>query len=81
MFKSPDYYLDAILSDEDIESTFRYELPTNIKKDFEKSTDTYFDVKYVYIDTIRNGESSKRVLEKSIVHHAKMCIENSEDVL
>ena len=80
MFKSPDYYLDAILSDEDIESTFRYELPTNIKKDFEKSTDTYFDVKYVYIDTIRNGESSKRVLEKSIVHHAKMCIENSEDV-
>ena len=80
MFKSPDYYLDAILSDEDIESTFRYEFPTNLKKDFEKSTDTYFDVKKVYIDTIRNGESSKRVLEKSIVHHAKMCIENSEDV-
>jgi hypothetical protein len=37
-------------------------------------------MKRVYIDTIKTGESSKRVLEKSIVHHAKMCIENSEDV-
>ncbi|ARV05592.1 DEAD/DEAH box helicase [Polaribacter sp. SA4-10] len=80
MFKSPDYYLDTILSDEDIESTFRYELPAEVKKEFAKSKDTYFDMKNVYIDTIRAGESSKKVLEKSIVHHAKMCIENSEDV-
>ncbi|AUC23091.1 MULTISPECIES: DEAD/DEAH box helicase [Polaribacter] len=80
MFRAPDYYLNAILSDEDIESTFRYELTADVKKEFEKSTDTYFDMKKVYIDTIRQGESSKRVLEKSIVHHAKMCIENSEDV-
>ena len=80
MFRAPDYYLNAILSDEEIESTFRYELPADVKKEFAKSTDTYFDMKKVYIDTIRAGESSKRVLEKSIVHHAKMCIENSEDV-
>ena len=80
MFKSPDFYLNAILSDEEIENTFRYELPADIKKEFAKSNDTYFDVKKVYIETIKSGESSKRVLEKSIVHHAKMCIENSEDV-
>jgi hypothetical protein len=80
MFRAPDYYLDAILSDEEIENTFRYEFPGDIKKEFEKSTDTYFDMKKVYIDTVKAGESSKRVLEKSIVHHAKMCIENSEDV-
>ncbi|MDP5105057.1 MAG: DEAD/DEAH box helicase family protein [Polaribacter sp.] len=80
MFRSPDYYLDAILSDEDIESTFRYELPAEVKKEFAKSKDTYFDMKKVYIDTIKAGESSKRVLEKSIEHHAVMCIENSEDV-
>ncbi|MDG2437371.1 MAG: DEAD/DEAH box helicase family protein [Polaribacter sp.] len=80
MFRAPDYHLNAILSDEDIESTFRYELPTNDKKEFANSQDTYFDMKHVYIDTIRAGESSKRVLEKSIEHHAKMCIENSEDV-
>jgi len=80
MFRSPDYYLDAILSDEDIESTFRYELPSDVKKEFAKSKDTYFDMKKVYIDTIKAGESSKRVLEKSIEHHAIMCVENSEDI-
>ncbi|MGK0414309.1 MAG: superfamily II DNA or RNA helicase [Polaribacter sp.] len=80
MFRAPDYYLNAILSDEEIESTFRYELPADVKKEFAKSKDTYFDMKFIYIDTIRSGESSKRVLEKSIEHHAKMCIENSEDV-
>lgn len=80
MFRSPDYYLDAILSDEDIESTFRYGLPSDVKKEFAKSKDTYFDMKKVYIDTIKAGESSKRVLEKSIEHHAIMCIENSEDI-
>lgn len=80
MFRSPDYYLNAILSDEEIESSFRYELPADIKKDFANSKDLFFDVKRVYIETIRTGESSKRVLEKSIEHHAKICVENSEDV-
>ena len=80
MFRAPDYYLNAILSDEEIESNFKYELPADVKKEFANSTDLYFDMKQVYIDTIKAGESSKRVLEKSIVHHAKMCIENSEDV-
>lgn len=80
MFRAPDYYLSAILSDEEIESNFKYELPADVKKEFANSKDLYFDMKQVYIDTIRAGESSKRVLEKSIVHHAKMCIENSEDV-
>ena len=80
MFKAPDYYLDAILSDEEIESNFRYELPHDIKEEFSKSSDLYFDVKKEYLDTIKARESSKKVLEKSIKHHAKMCIENSEDV-
>ena len=80
MFRAPDYYLDNLLSDEDIESTFRYELPADVKEEFKNTKDFYFDVKKVYRNTIQAGESSKRVLEKSIHHHAVMCIENSEDV-
>jgi superfamily II DNA/RNA helicase len=80
MFRAPDYYLDAILSDEEIEGTFRFELPVEIKKEFSKSTELYFDIKKEYLSTIRAGESSKKVLERSIIHHAKICIENSEDV-
>jgi len=80
MFRAPDYYLDAILSDEEIEGSFRFELPSDIKKEFSKSSDLYFDIKKEYLSTIRAGESSKKVLERSIIHHAKICIENSEDV-
>ena len=80
MFRAPDYYLDAILSDEEIEGAFRFELSSDIKKEFAKSTELYFDIKKEYLSTIRAGESSKKVLERSIIHHAKICIENSEDV-
>ena len=37
-------------------------------------------MKKVYVQTIQAGQSSKKVLEKSIEHHAKLCVENSEDV-
>ncbi len=80
MFRAPGFYLDNLLTDEEIESSFKYELPAEVKAEFANSKDLYFDVKKVYRDTIQGGESSKRVLEKSIEHHAKMCIENSEDV-
>ena len=80
MFKSPDFYMDALLSDEEIERNFTYELPANIRAEFAKSEDILFDMKATYISTIRAGESSKRVLEKSIDHHTKMCVENSEDM-
>ena len=80
MFRAPDYYLDSILSDEEIEGAFRYELPCDIKKEFSKSSDLYFDVKKEYLSAVRAGESSKKVLERSIIHHAKICIENSDDV-
>jgi hypothetical protein len=72
--------LDAILSDEEIEGAFRFELPPEIKNEFSKSDELYFDIKKEYLSTIRSGESSKKVLERSIIHHAKICIENSEDV-
>ena len=80
IFKSPNYYLDNILSDEDLENNFRYELPDEVRKQFSKSKEVFFNVKEVYVDTIQSGESSKEVLKKSIEQHAKICVENSEDV-
>jgi len=40
----------------------------------------YFDIRKTYIESIKRGESSKVVLERSIAQHAKICIENSEDI-
>jgi type I site-specific restriction endonuclease len=80
IFHSPNYYLDNLLNDEDLESNFRYEMPEELRAEFAKSKDVYFDIKQTYIDSINKGESSKVVLERSIEHHAKICVENSEDV-
>ena len=80
IFKSPNYYLDSIITDEEIESNFRYEMPDELREEFKNSIEVYFDVNKTYVESISNGESSKVVLERSISQHAKICIENSEDV-
>ncbi|WP_282042599.1 DEAD/DEAH box helicase [Winogradskyella flava] len=80
IFKSPNWYADRIKSDEAIEANFKHELNDEIKGEFSKSEDTYFDIKQTYKDAVDAGESSKVVLERSIEQHAKICIENSEDV-
>jgi len=80
IFRAPNYYLDKILSDEELESNFKYEMPDELRAEFSKSEEVYFDIKKTYITSVNNGESSKVVLERSIAQHAKICIENSEDV-
>ncbi len=80
IFRSPDYYMDRLVSDEELESNFQYEMPEELRAEFAKSEDVSFDVKSTYIDATYRGESSKVVLERSILQHAYICIENSEDV-
>lgn len=80
IFRTPNFYLDGILGDEEIEENFRYEMPEELRECFANSEDVYFDIKKTYVDAVRAGESSKVVLERSIAHHAKICVENSEDV-
>ena len=80
IFRSPNFYLDGILSDEDLEESFRYEMPDALRAQFAKSEDVYFNIKAMYIQSVREGDSSKVILERSIIHHAKICIENSEDL-
>lgn len=80
IFKSPNFYLDSILTDEVIEGNFKYEMPPEVREEFKNSEEVYFDVNETYISAIRNGESSKVVLQRSIEQHAFICIENSEDV-
>ncbi len=80
IFISPDFYLDKLLSDDELESNFKYDMPEELRAEFAKSEDVYFDITKTYSESIKNGESSKVVLERSIAQHAKICIENSEDV-
>ena len=80
IFKYPNYYLDNLLGDEEIESNFRYEMPDELRSKFSRSKEVYFDINQAYIESIRRGESSKTILERSLAHHALICTENSDDV-
>lgn len=80
IFKNPNFYIDRIKDDEDIEDNFRHDLHEDVRAEFSKSEEVYFDIKEVYQSSTFAGESSKVVLEKSITQHAYICIENSEDV-
>lgn len=80
IFKSPSFYMDHLIDDEEIESNFRYEMPDELRKMFSNSEEVYFNINKAYVDSVKNGESTKVILERSIEQHAKICIENSEDV-
>ena len=80
IFHFPDFYLENIKNDEDIEREFVYEMPKELRAKFAKSTSIDFDIKAEYKKSFANGEKSKLVLEKSIEQHARICVENANDV-
>ncbi|RMA64415.1 DEAD/DEAH box helicase [Ulvibacter antarcticus] len=80
IFKYPSSYLDSLMDDDELESHFRYEMPDELRAEFGKSKEVYFDIKNAYTESVRNGETSKVILERSIDQHAYICTENSEDV-
>ena len=77
IFKSPEYYLENLRDDAEIERNFKYQLPEVIRKKFSKTQEVTFDIEKEFKLAISQNKRSKYVLEKSIEQHAKMCIENS----
>ena len=80
IFHFPDFFLENIKNDEDIEREFVYEMPKELRAEFSNSEDIDFDIKEEYKAAFAKGLRSKTVLERSIEQHAKICVENSEDV-
>jgi superfamily II DNA or RNA helicase len=80
VFKSPNYFLENLIDDEELERNFVYEMPEEIRERFSKSESVVFDVKKEYDKVTNSGLKSKTVLDNSIAQHVKICVENSEDV-
>ncbi|WP_394748785.1 DEAD/DEAH box helicase [Spongiimicrobium salis] len=80
IFHFPDFFLENIKNDEEIEREFVYEMPEELKAQFSKSEVLEYDIKAEYKKIFAQGLKSKTVLERSIEQHAKICVENSEDV-
>ena len=80
IFKNPDFFLENLRNDEEIEREFVYKMPESLRKRFKKHPDSDFDIKKEYKNVIREGKKSMAAIERSIAQHSKMCIANSEDV-
>ncbi len=80
IFHFPDFYLENIKNDEEIERDFVYEMPEELRAKFSKSENITFNIKEAYKKVFAQGKKSKLVLEQSIEQHAQICVENSEDV-
>lgn len=80
IFHFPDFYLENIKNDEEIEREFEYQMPDELRQNFSKSEHIEFDIKAEYKKVFAEGLKSKIVLERSIEQHARICAENSEDV-
>ncbi|WP_417360159.1 DEAD/DEAH box helicase [Galbibacter sp.] len=79
IFKYPDFYLENIKDDEEIESHFVYEMPKELRVRFSKSEEVTLDIETLYDDIIKRGQKSKVILERSLDQHTQMCVINSED--
>ncbi|MEJ1221937.1 DEAD/DEAH box helicase [Sediminicola sp. 1XM1-17] len=80
IFHFPDFFLENIRNDEEIERDFVYEMPQELKDKFSKSSTLEFDINEEYKKVFAEGLKSKTVLERSIEQHAQICVENSEDI-
>lgn len=81
IFRTPDYYIQGIMDDEEIERNFVYKMPQELRDRFAKTEEIDFDVNEEYKKVTKLGVKSRVVLDKSIEQHVKMCVENAEDVM
>ena len=77
IFKSPEYYLENLRDDAEIEMHFKYVMPAELRAKFKNSKEVSFDIDEEHKLAIRQNLRSKVVLDKSLEQHAGMCVENS----
>ncbi len=81
IFKSPEYYLENLRDDVEIEMHFKYQMPPELRAKFSKTDVVTFDVDEEHKLAIAQNLRSKIVVEKSLEQHASMCVDNSEGLL
>ena len=78
IFKSPEFYLENLRDDAEIETHFKYVMPDELRQKFAKTSIITFDVDEEHKLAIKQNLRSKIVLEKSMEQHAAMCVDNTE---
>ena len=80
IFQNPELYLAGILSDEEIEKSFRYEMPQELRDKFPNSPSIDFDVRAEHQQATSSGQRPKVVIQRSMEQHIQMCLANSHGI-
>jgi superfamily II DNA or RNA helicase len=78
IFKNPESYLSGILSDEEIEASYKYEMPVELREKFRNSSSIDFDIREEHRLATSRHQRPKVVIEHSIEQHVKICRENKQ---
>ncbi|MGL2986043.1 DEAD/DEAH box helicase [Flavobacterium sp. RSSA_27] len=78
IFKSPEFYLENLRDDHEIELHFKYQMPPELRAKFSNTEVVTFDVDEEHKLAIKQNLRSKVVLDKSLDQHASMCVDNAE---
>jgi hypothetical protein len=80
IFKSPEYYLESLRDDTEIEFNFKYTMPDAIRKMFAKTAVVTMDIEEEFKKITALNLRSKEVIDRSITQHAVMCVDNAQDL-
>jgi superfamily II DNA or RNA helicase len=78
IFKSPEFYLENLRDDTEIELYFKYSMPDDLRAKFSKTDEVGFDIDEEHKQIIAQNLRSKVVLDKSLEQHSSMCVDNTE---
>lgn len=80
IFKTPEYYLENLRSDADIEINFRYQMTDEVRELFKNSQVIDFDIEEEFKMALKKNLRPKAVIDDSIIQHAAMCVDNAEEL-
>ena len=78
IFRSPHYFLENIISDDEIERKFKYLMPDDIREQFPNSETVEFDIAGENKKIIAEGLKTSVIMERSLEQHMQMILENSD---
>jgi superfamily II DNA or RNA helicase len=78
IFRSPQYFIDNLISDAEIEKRFVYRVPEEIKVQFPNSDNIEFDIKKAHQEVVAKRQKTSVILEMSLENHIEIITKNAE---
>ena len=79
IFRSPEYFLNNLITDADIERAFKYRMPDEIRAQFANSKSVEFDIDTFCKEAEAEGGRTRAILDESIAQHAQLVLENADE--